>query len=129
MKNKLSKVLIVVFSLFVGLLHFLIGPDYQGLYREFIRSYLIDILLPMDLYLLLQISLRDYFKVKYSRIIGVSFSFLFGITVEVLQLNKIHFLGSTFDPVDILMYGFGISLGVLLDFIVIDKLERNIKSL
>ncbi len=129
MKNKLSKVLIVVFSLFVGLLHFLIGPDYQGLYREFIRSYLIDILLPMDLYLLLQISLRDYFKVKYSRIIGVSFSLLFGITVEVLQLNKIHFLGSTFDPIDILMYGFGISLGVLLDFIVIDKLERNIKSL
>jgi len=103
MKNKLSKVLIVVFSLFVGLLHFLIGPDYQGLYREFIRGYLIDILLPMDLYLLLQISLRDYFKVKYSRIIGVSFSFLFGITVEVLQLNKIHFLGSTFGPVDILM--------------------------
>ena len=129
MKNKLSKVLIVVFSLFVGLLHFLIGPDYQGLYREFIRGYLIDILLPMDLYLLLQISLRDYFKVKYSRIIGVSFSLLFGITVEVLQLNKIHFLGSTFDPIDILMYGFGISLGVLLDFIVIDKLERNIKSL
>lgn len=125
MKNKLSTILIVIISLSVGLLHFPLGPNYDGPFREFVRGYLMDILLPMDLYLLLQISLRLFFNVSNSRIIGITFVFVFGIIVEILQLNKIHFLGSTFDPIDILMYGFGICLGVLIDFIVIDKLEKK----
>ena len=125
MKNKLSTILIVIISLSVGLLHFPLGPNYDGPFREFVRGYLMDILLPMDLYLLLQISLRLFFNVINSRIIGITFVFVFGIIVEILQLNKIHFLGSTFDPIDILMYGFGICLGVLIDFIVIDKLEKK----
>lgn len=126
MKNIKNTYLIVGISLFVGLLHFLIGPDYNGFFPNFITGYLIDILLPMNLYLLLQISLRKKISIRNSRIIGAVFTFLFGLTVEILQFYKIKFLGSTYDIIDIAMYATGVILGLLIDFTLIDKLERQI---
>jgi hypothetical protein len=125
MKNKKSIYIIVLISLFVGLLHVVIGPDYQGVFRHFIRGYLIDILLPMNLYLLLQISLRKNISVSRSRIIGAVFTFAFGTIVEILQFYKIDFLGTTYDAWDILMYGIGIGLGIVIDLIIIDKFEAQ----
>ena len=124
MKNKKSIYLIVAISLFVGLLHFLIGPDYQGILKHFIRGYLIDILLPFNLYLLLQISLRKKIPVTKSRIIGAVITLSFGTIAEILQLNKIEFLGSTYDPLDILMYGIGVGLGVIMDLTIINRFEK-----
>jgi hypothetical protein len=126
MRNIKSVFLIVAISLFVGLLHFIIGPNYQGLYKGFIRGYLIDILLPMNLYLLFQISLRKKISVIKSRIIGAIFTFLLGTTVEILQLNEIKILGSTYDPLDMLMYAIGVTLGIVLDVIVLDKFEKSV---
>ncbi|MCJ7435486.1 MAG: hypothetical protein MUO77_18545 [Anaerolineales bacterium] len=40
-------------GLVVGMLHFVKGEDYQGSFPIFINSYLIDILLPMAMYLLM----------------------------------------------------------------------------
>lgn len=125
MKNRKSIYLIVSISLFVGLLHILIGPDYQGIFKHFIRAYLIDILLPFNLYLLLQISLRKYTTVYKSRIIAAVFTFSFGTITEILQLNKIDFLGSTYDPLDILMYGTGVGLGVIMDLTIINGFEKK----
>ena len=127
MRNKKSLYLIVAISLFVGLLHILIGPNYQGIFKHFIRGYLIDILLPLNLYLLLQISLRKKLSVYKARIIGAAFTFFFGIIVEILQWNKIDFLGKTYDPLDILMYGIGIAFGVILDLTIINNLEKQEK--
>lgn len=124
MKNKKSIYLVVSISIIVGLLHFLIGPDYQGIFRHFIRGYLIDILLPMNLYLLLQISLRKKLPVNKSRIIGAIFTFVFGTIVEILQFYEIEFLGRTYDPWDIVMYGIGIALGIAIDLTIIDKFEN-----
>ena len=124
MKNKKSIYLIVAISLFVGLLHFLIGPDYQGILKHFIRGYLIDILLPFNLYLLLQISLRKKIPVTKSRIIGAVITLSFGTIAEILQLNKIEFLGSTYDPLDILMYGIGVGLGVIMELTIINRFEK-----
>ena len=124
MNNRNSVYFVVVISLTVGLLHFIIGPDYQGLCKDFIRGYLIDILLPMNLYLLLQISLRKKISIVNSRTIGAVFTFLFGTTVEVLQYNKINFLGATYDPLDILIYGIGVALGLILDFTIINRYEK-----
>jgi hypothetical protein len=129
MKNQKSVYLIVGISLFVALLHFLIGPDYQGIFRHFVRGYLIDILLPFNLYLLLQVSLRKNISVLKSRIIGAALTFSFGILVEFLQLKNIHFLGETYDPLDILMYGIGVGLGVILDLTVVKDLENKTNSL
>ncbi len=125
MKNKISTYIIVAISLFVGLLHFVIGPDYQGILKHFIRGYLIDILLPLNLYLLLQIALRKNISVKKARIISAIFTAVFGTIVEILQLYKIEFLGSTFDPCDLIMYVFGIGLGIVIDLTVIEKFEKQ----
>ena len=125
MKNKKSIYLIVAISLFVGLLHFLIGPNYQGIYKHFIHGYLIDILLPMNLYLLLQISLRKKFSVLRSRIIGAIFTFSFGTIIEILQLFEFNILGRTYDPMDIVMYGIGTGLGISVDLIIISKTEKS----
>jgi hypothetical protein len=125
MKNRKSIYLIVAISLFVALLHFLIGPGYQGIFRHFIQGYLIDILLPFNIYLLLQISLRKHFTVFKSRIISASGTFLFGVFAEIMQWNHLHFLGETYDPLDILMYGIGVGIGVVLDLAIIDRLERS----
>jgi hypothetical protein len=125
MKNKNSIYIIVSISLFVALLHIELGPDYQGILRHFIRGYLIDILLPMNMYLLLQISLRKNIAVSKARIIGAIFIFSFGTMVEILQFYKIEFLGRTYDPWDVLMYGIGVGAGILIDLTIIDKFEKQ----
>jgi len=128
MKNKKSTYIIVSISIFVGLLHFVIGPDYQGIFKHFIRGYLIDILLPMNLYLLIQISLRKNISVNKARIIGAIITFAFGTIVEILQLYEIEFLGRTYDPWDILMYLIGVGLGIVIDLTIIDKFEKQIQK-
>lgn len=125
MKQK-SINMIVAISLFVGLLHFVIGPEYQGLFKDFMRGYLIDILLPMNLYLLLQIAFRKHISVNKARYLGASLTFAFGTMVEMLQLYKIEFLGRTYDPLDILMYFIGIVLGIIIDLTIIEKFEKQI---
>jgi len=124
-KNKKSTYIIVSISIFVGLLHFVIGPDYQGIFKHFIRGYLIDILLPMNLYLLMQISLRKNISVNKARILGAIITFAFGTIVEILQLFEIEFLGRTYDPWDILMYLIGTGLGIVIDLTIIDKFEKQ----
>jgi len=128
MKNKKSIYIIVGISVFIGILHLIIGPNYQGICKDFVRGYLIDLLLPMNLFLLLQIALRKRTSVMISRIIGFSSTFLFGLTVEILQLNDIDFLGSTYDPWDILMYGIGALLGLLIDLLIIERFEKSIPA-
>lgn len=127
MKNKTSIYIIVGISIFVGLLHFIIGPDYNGPYKDFIRGYLIDILLPMNLYLLFQISLRKKISKNNSRIIGGIITFLLGLTIELMQRYDINIFGSTYDFLDIIMYAIGVGLGVLIDLLIIDKLEKRSK--
>jgi hypothetical protein len=125
MKNKKSTYIIVTISIIVGLIHFVIGPDYQGIFKHFIRGYLIDILLPMNLYLLIQISLRKNISANKARIIGAIIIFTSGTIVEILQLYEIEFLGRTYDPWDILMYVIGIGLGIVIDLTIIDKFEKQ----
>lgn len=129
MKNKKSTYIIVSISIFVGLLHFVIGPDYQGIFKHFMRGYLIDILLPLNLYLLIQISLRKNISVNKARIIGAIFTIAFGTIVEILQLYEIEFLGSTFAPWDLLMYVIGVGLGIVIDLTIIDKFEKQVQKI
>lgn len=89
------------------------------------RGYLIDILLPMNLYLLLQIALRKNISVNSARIAGALFTAIVGTTVEILQLYNIEFFGNTFDPWDFLMYVLGITLGIAIDLTIIAKFEKQ----
>ena len=128
MKKTRSTIIIVVISIFVGLLHFLIGPNYQGPFRDFMRGYLIDIVLPMNMYLLAQVAMRRILPTLWYRIIGAVAVFLFGVTIEIMQKFGIHALGSTYDPLDFLMYGLGILLGLVVDLTVIQILENNLSQ-
>lgn len=128
MKNIKSKYLIIAISIAVALVHVVKGPNFDGPLKIFVNSYLIDILLPMSMYLLLQVALRKITKVGVSRILAGISVLSFGVFVEVLQLNRIDFLGSTYDKWDFLMYGIGVILGILIDYLIIDKLESSTKS-
>jgi hypothetical protein len=48
-----KRLVITGFALIVAMLHFIKGENYQGPFPIFVNGYLIDILLPMALYLLL----------------------------------------------------------------------------
>ena len=125
MKSKKSTILITVIALIVALMHFVIGPNYQGLCKGFLRSYLLDILLPMSTYLLFQLAARKQISVLYSRFIGALAVFILGLVVEISQYYGLDFLGSTYDSFDIICYAFGIFLGLMIDIFIISRLERT----
>ena len=125
MKSRKSIWFIVGISILVGLLHFLIGPNYQGPFRSFMTGYLIDVVLPMNLYLLAQLPLRKYFNKKTSRILAGVGTLAFGATVEWLQHLGLDFLGNTFDPYDLLMYALGVALGLGIDYVVLEPWEKE----
>ncbi len=124
LKNKNSIRFIVGISILVGLLHFLIGPDYQGPFRNFMTGHLIDILLPMNCYLLGQLPLRKHFSVRNSRVMAALGTFTFGALVEYTQYLGLDFLGSTYDPLDLMMYALGVGLGLGVDRILLDPWEK-----
>lgn len=128
MKNSKSKLIVVIISVFVGLLHFLIGPNYSGPLPEFVVGYLMDILLPMNLYLLFQLSFRNKTSVRSSRIFASLFTIVFAFWVEFLQFKGISILGNTFDKIDLVMYLLGVLLGLLIDLYLLEKLEVKIRN-
>jgi len=77
------------------------------------------------MYLLIQIALRKKITIAWSRIIGILFTFLFGLTIELFQYNGIPTFGRTYDPLDILMYAMGVLLGFFIDILIIDKFENS----
>ena len=125
MNSQKSIRLIVGISIAVGLLHFLIGPEYRGPFRNFITGHLIDILLPMNTYLLGQFPLRKIFSVRTSRGVASLGTFSFGALVEYLQYLGIDFLGTTYDPWDFFMYALGVGLGLAMDVVMLDPWERE----
>jgi hypothetical protein len=46
-----------------------------------------------------------------------------GAAVEVLQYFGVPLFGRTFDPLDFVMYGVGVVAGVLLELIVLSRLD------
>ena len=114
-----KKIVIVVIALFVGLLHFITGPQYRGPFPVFVNSYLIDILLPFSLYMLLTLFGTALFQDWLIKAILV---FSIGLIVELSQYIDIPLLGSTFDPWDIFMYALGIGLAVFCDFLLFPQL-------
>jgi len=110
-----KKWLIVGISLFVGLLHFVTGPNYTGPFPVFVNSYLIDILLPFALYLLLTLFGTALFQ---DWIIKAILVFSTGLIVEISQYAGVPLLGRTFDPWDILMYAMGVGLAVFCDLLL-----------
>lgn len=117
-----KKMTIVAIALIVGALHFVTGESYQGPFPVFVNGYLIDILLPMTLFLLMGLIENKIIGSVFFRACAV---FGFGCLVEASQYLGHPFFGSTFDPLDILAYAGGVLLGALLDLIVSPRLVQN----
>ena len=114
-----KKLTITGIALAVGALHFITGENYQGPFPVFVNGYLIDILLPMTLYLLLSLFESKLIRAPLFRACSV---FGFGCFVEASQYFGYPIFGSTFDPFDILAYASGVLLGILLDLVILPQL-------
>jgi len=113
------KLLITLIALIVGALHFVTGENYQGPFPIFVNGYLIDILLPMTLFLLMSLFQNKIIRSPFFRACEV---FGFGCFVEASQYFEHPLFGSTFDPLDIVAYAGGVILGILLDLVVFPRL-------
>jgi hypothetical protein len=113
-----KKIIITLIALSVGALHFVTGAGYQGPFPVFVNGYLIDILLPMTLFLLISLFQNRIIRSAAFRAGAV---FGFGCFVEVSQYFGHPLFGSTFDPFDILAYAGGVFLGIFLDLILFPR--------
>ena len=113
-----KKLIITAIALTVGALHFITGEDYRGPFPIFVNGYLIDILLPMTLFLLMSLFQN---KVIQSTAFRACAIFGFGCLVEASQYFGRPIFGNTFDTLDILAYVGGVLLGVFLDLVVLSR--------
>lgn len=116
------KWIITLIALATSALHFVTGEDYRGPFPLFVNGYLIDILLPMTLVLLMGLIENRVIRSAPFRAGAV---FGFGCLVEASQYFGRPFFGSTFDPLDILAYAGGVTLGLLLDLVIFPRLIRG----
>jgi hypothetical protein len=109
------RIVVVVFAVVVGLLHFVTGPNYRGPFPTFVNGYLIDILLPTSLYFLLSLTEFALFRCWVVKSLSV---FAVGVVVETAQFFGAPLLGRTFDPLDYVMYAVGVLLAAFLDVVL-----------
>ena len=110
------KTIITFIALTVGALHFITGKDYQGPFPNFVNGYLIDILLPMTLFLLMSLFQNQVVRSTLFRACAV---FGFGCFVEASQYFGRPIFGSTYDSLDIFAYAGGVALGALFDLVLL----------
>ena len=109
------KAIAVSIAVIVGLLHFITGPSYHGPFRAFVNGYMIDILLPLAMYLVLGVNVQP---IARSGIARGTFIFAIGAITETMQYFGVPIFGRTFDSLDYLMFGIGIGLAALFERIM-----------
>ena len=117
------KIIVVFIAVVVGLLHFLTGPRYRGPFPSFINGYMIDILLPFAMYLVLGVANQSIIHSGFAR--GV-FVFAIGAITETMQYFGVPIFGRTFDLLDYLMFGIGIGLAAIFEWIVLSGIPAGI---
>jgi hypothetical protein len=116
------KQVVVTVCVTVALVHFVTGPRYRGPLRGFVNGYLIDVLLPLAMYLLLSLPGRPVALTRPARagiVLGI------GVAVETLQFFGVPIFGRTFDPLDFVMYGVGILGGIVFESLVLSRLDSD----
>jgi len=113
---------VVPIAILVALLHLFTGPGYRGPLPTFVNGYAIDILLPMTFYLLLCV--REGWRRRPWAIKALAI-FAAATAVEIAQLVGLPVLGRTYDPLDIVMYGLGVAIGVALDRLILPRLSGS----
>ena len=113
-RHRKKTVVMVCIMVPVALLHFVTGPKYSGPFPHFVNGYLLDILLPFAFYFLLCPQDVTYAVLRplYAKAAPV---FAIGLTIETAQFFGVPIFGSTFDPLDYVMYALGVSFAAIID--------------
>ena len=108
--------------LLLALVHwFRVGSYLSGDLYILYYSYASDLMLPFGCYFLLCMNeiqlpfLRHWFTKAAVVFLLMTFS-------EVMQYFDFYFFGTTFDPVDIIMFGIGVLMAVLSDVLIFKKI-------
>lgn len=118
-KQKLAVLSIVIP---ISLLHFVTGKNYHGPFPDFVNGYLMDILVPFAFYFLLRLITE---KRLQSKMLNGLIVFVAASSAEILQYFHVPVLGRTFDPIDFVMYAIGCLLAVIVDSLVIARLNTT----
>jgi hypothetical protein len=116
-----KRAFVITLAIIVALLHFVIGPEYKGPFKNFLTGYLIDILLPFFLYFLFTLNINQR-TLKIAVGAGI---FVFGTVIEYLQYRGLGVFGSTFDPYDFFAYFIGVGSAIVFDLIIWNKIIRK----
>jgi hypothetical protein len=107
--------------LVIALIHLMSpGRSLGDPYREYYQAYFSDVVIPFGFYFLLCISEIRISALRPWYAKGV-FTFSLAAVAEVLQGLGIQFIGTTFDPIDFVMYALGVSAAALLEQRVFTK--------
>jgi hypothetical protein len=87
----------------------------------FYQSYYADVMIPFAFYFLLSLNEKSLHFLR-SWIVKAAIIFLVMTTSEVLQYFGIYAFGVTFDPMDIVAFGVGTILAVLVDIFLFPRI-------
>ena len=123
-ERRLRLLVMLILCMVILVLHLMPRPSIETWHGRFFNAYLVDILLPAYLFVLFSLNtfrLSDKFRMHplQTRLFMAGFVFLIGVTIETLQYFHVPILGRTFDPLDFLMYLFGVMIGLGIDFCVV----------
>ncbi len=116
MKNLRNKRAVVISIIMVIALIHLLSPGraLEDPLRQYYQGYFSDIVLPFGFYFLLCISELQFPLLRpwYTKALA---TFSLAACAEVLQGFGIHAIGTTFDPLDFVMYAAGVATAALLE--------------
>ena len=125
MKQQAYKTAVVIgIQLIVALIHaFRVGTFLSGPWYRLYYSFFSDLILPFAFYFLLCMNEPQY---SFLRPWWVKATLIFSLmtTSEICQYFGVYAFGVTFDPLDIVMYGLGVTAAVLVDTQLFSRLFR-----
>jgi hypothetical protein len=116
--NVRKRAVVVGVAVLVALAHFVTGSAYRGPWPELVNGYLMDVLVPLAFYFLLTLPESRWLEPWPVRALLV---FAAASCVEIAQYAGVPIFGQTFDPLDFVTYGLGVTLAVLLDTVVFPR--------
>lgn len=122
-KHQVVRVIVVISIMFViAIIHiFRLGSYFKGDLRACYYAYASDIMIPFAAYFLLSLN-EIQFRFLQKWYIKALTVFAVMTFSEIMQYFGIYFFGDTFDWLDILMFGIGVSIAVCFDTFVLKKL-------
>ena len=120
--HKVRVIVGIIILLLIAAMHgFRIGQFLNGHFYKLYYSFASDLVLPIGAYFMLSM---NEIHIQFLRKWYVKATIVFSVMTfsEIMQALGVYFFGVTFDWLDILMFGMGTLIAVLLDKLVLESL-------